>query len=146
MIGLDILTKNEKKVTSLLLNQSTDITRRLTIISLGFLLMLTLTTTLKAQADITAITTTTVAGTSTSNLNVIIPSDALQSLTDDRGEEITVNYGQGNNLRVVSYTVGGNTFDNFLAPDTLVLNRAVPSDRLVNIWLTLTNTINQYWY
>ena len=105
------------------------------------MLILILTPTLQAQVDITTISTTTVAGTSTSNLNVVIPSDALQSLTDDRGEEITVNYGQGNNLRVTSYTVGGNTYDNFLAPDTLVLNRAVPSDRLVNIWLTLTNTI-----
>ncbi|OEK06855.1 LamG domain-containing protein [Roseivirga misakiensis] len=96
---------------------------------------------LYAQSDITTINTTTVSGTATSNLNVEIPSDAGNSLADDAGEEITVNYGVGNNIKVSSYIVGGVTYDRFLAPDTLVLNRALSTDRLVNIWFTLNSTL-----
>ncbi|MFY0593160.1 beta strand repeat-containing protein, partial [Roseivirga sp.] len=47
----------------------------------------------------------------------------------------------GNNIKVSSYVVGGVTYDRFLAPDTLVLNRALSTDRLVNIWLTLNSTL-----
>lgn len=92
------------------------------------------------QTGISTITTSTVAGSSSSNTPVI-PSDAGNSLIDDRGETMTVNYGQGNNVKVSSYTVGGTVYDRFLSPDTLVLNRASPSDRLVNIWYTMNSSI-----
>lgn len=92
------------------------------------------------QTGISTITTTTTSGSSSSNAPVI-PSDAGNSLTDDRGETITVNYGQGNNVKVSSYTVSGTVYDRFLTPDTLILNRATASDRLVNIWYTLNSAI-----
>lgn len=92
------------------------------------------------QTVISTITTSTVSGTSSSNAPVI-PSDAGNSLTDDRGETMTVNYGQGNNVKVTSYTVSATTYDRFLSPDTLILNRATASDRLVNIWYTMNSSI-----
>ena len=94
----------------------------------------------QAQTAISTITTSTVAGSSSFNV-AVAPSDAGNSIADDAGETFTINYGQGNNLKVVSYTVSAVTYDRFLAPDTLVLNRATASDRLVNIWYTLTNTL-----
>ena len=95
---------------------------------------------LVAQTSITTINTSNVSGSSSSN-EVIAPSDAGNSLIDDRGETFTINYGQGNNVRVDSYVAGGVTYDRFLRPDTLILNRANPSDRLVNIWYTLNSAI-----
>jgi hypothetical protein len=95
---------------------------------------------LQAQTGISTITTSTVAGTNTSNV-AVAPSDAGNSISDDAGETFTINYGQGNNLKVVSYTVSAVTYNRFLAPDTLVLNRTTASDRLVNIWFTLNSAI-----
>ncbi|MCE7996544.1 MAG: T9SS type A sorting domain-containing protein [Roseivirga sp.] len=92
------------------------------------------------QTGISTITTSTVAGSSSSNAPVI-PSDAGNSLIDDRGETMTINYGQGNNVKVSSYTVSGTVYDRFLVPDTLILNRATASDRLVNIWYTMNSSI-----
>jgi hypothetical protein len=95
---------------------------------------------MQAQTAISTINTSTVAGTSTSNV-AVAPSDAGNSISDDAGETFTINYGQGNNLKVVSYVVSGITYDRFLAPDTLVLNRAEATDRLVNIWFTLNSAL-----
>ncbi|GAB5525031.1 MAG: hypothetical protein Roseis2KO_29030 [Roseivirga sp.] len=92
------------------------------------------------QTGISTITTSTVAGTSSSN-SAVIPSDAGNSLQFETGETMTVNYGQGNNLKVSSYTVSGTVYDRFLSPDTLILNRATASDRLVNIWYTLNSSL-----
>jgi hypothetical protein len=94
----------------------------------------------QAQTAISTITTSTVAGSSSFNV-AVAPSDAGNSISDDAGETFTINYGQGNNLKVVSYTVSAVTYDRFLAPDTLVLNRTTASDRLVNIWFTLNSAI-----
>lgn len=95
---------------------------------------------MQGQTGISTITTSTVGGTPSSNV-AVAPSDAGNSISDDAGETFTINYGQGNNLKVVSYTVSAVTYNRFLAPDTLVLNRASPDDRLVNIWFTLNNAI-----
>lgn len=92
------------------------------------------------QTGISTITTSTVSGTSSSN-STVIPSDAGNSLAFETGETMTVNYGQGNNVKVSSYTVSGTVYDRFLSPDTLILNRATASDRLVNIWYTLNSSL-----
>lgn len=102
--------------------------------------LLFLATPIFGQTGISTISTSTVAGTSTSN-TAVIPSDAGNSLAFEVGETMTVNYGQGNNLKVSSYTVSGTTYDRFLSPDTLILNRATASDRLVNIWYTLNSSL-----
>lgn len=92
------------------------------------------------QTGISTINTSTVAGTS-SSISAVIPSDAGNSLQFETGETITINYGQGNNVKVSSYVVSGTTYDRFLSPDTLILNRATASDRLVNIWYTLNSSL-----
>ncbi len=107
-------------------------TRRL-IVSALILLVICYTHILQAQTPITSFTTTTFSGNTSQNI-VVAPSDASNSLFDDRGETFTLNYAQGNDIRITSYNVGGTTYDRFILPDTLVLNRRVPSDRLVNIW------------
>lgn len=86
------------------------------------------------QTGISTINVTTSAGTTTTTL-VTSPSDAGNSILDDT--EYNINYGQGNNVAVSSYVVGGTTYDRFLAPDTLILLRRVSTDRLVNIWYEL---------
>ncbi len=89
-----------------------------------------------AQSTITTIATSS-TGASTSSYTATSPSNTGNDI--DASEVFTVNYGQGNNLSVTSYTVNGigTAFSNFLRPDTLVLNRRVLSDRLVNIWYVL---------
>ena len=98
--------------------------------------MLVLCQSISAQTTITAIATTS-TGASSSNYTVTSPSNTGNDI--DASEVFTVNYGQGNNIAVTSYTVNGigTVFSNFLRPDTLVLNRRVVSDRLVNIWYVL---------
>ncbi|WP_139135311.1 T9SS type A sorting domain-containing protein [Roseivirga sp. 4D4] len=92
--------------------------------------MFVLSTTLYAQSDITAITVSNESATSSTD-NVTSPSDASNSVSASAA--YTLNYGSGNDVRVDSYTVGGLTYNNFVAPDTLLLRR-VSSSRLVNIW------------
>lgn len=92
----------------------------------------------EAQTVISNITVNSSAATS-STVNVTAPSDASNSITPSSPYDIL--YGQGNDIAVASYTVSSTTFDRFLRPDTLVLNRRLASDRLVNIWYTL-NSIN----
>ncbi len=92
--------------------------------------MFVLSTSLYAQADITAITVTNESATSSTD-NVTSPSDASNAVSASAA--YTLNYGSGNDVRVSSYTVGGLTYNNFVAPDTLLLRR-VSSSRLVNIW------------
>lgn len=91
-----------------------------------------------AQTGISTINTSTVAGTTTTTL-VTAPSDAGNSISPST--QYNINYGQGNNVNVTSYVVSGTTYDRFLSPDTLILNRRIATDRLVNIWYQL-NQIN----
>lgn len=93
-----------------------------------------------AQTGISTINTSTVSGTTTRNTTVA-PDDAGNTLADDAGETFIISYGQGNNIRVSSYVVNSTTYDRFLSPDTLILNRAVSTDRLVNIWYTINSAI-----
>ncbi|MFT7149032.1 MAG: hypothetical protein ACI82Q_000888 [Nonlabens sp.] len=85
---------------------------------------------LHAQSDITAIAISNVSATS-SSVSVTSPSDASNAVNNS--SPYTLNYGSGNDVRVTSYTVGGLTYNNFVAPDTLLLRRT-SSTRLVNIW------------
>ncbi|MFY0594772.1 beta strand repeat-containing protein, partial [Roseivirga sp.] len=91
---------------------------------------------INAQTIITTISTTS-SGATPSSYTATSPSNTGNDI--DADEVFTVNYGQGNNISVTSYTVSGigTAFSNFLRPDTLVLNRRVVSDRLVNIWYVL---------
>lgn len=91
-----------------------------------------------AQTGISTINTSTVSGTTTTTL-ITAPSDAGNSIVANA--QYNINYGQGNNLNVTSYVVSGTTYDRFLSPDTLILNRRIANDRLVNIWYQL-NQIN----
>ncbi len=97
---------------------------------LGCVLMFVLSTSLYAQSDVTTITVTNESATSSTD-NVTSPSDASNAVSASAA--YTLNYGSGNDVRVSSYTVGGLTYNNFVAPDTLILRR-VSSSRLVNIW------------
>ncbi|GAB5525033.1 MAG: hypothetical protein Roseis2KO_29050 [Roseivirga sp.] len=87
-----------------------------------------------AQTGISTINTSTVSGTTTTTL-ITAPSDAGNSILPNT--QYNINYGQGNNVNVTSYVVSGVTYDRFLSPDTLILNRRIASDRLVNIWYQL---------
>ncbi len=92
--------------------------------------MLILSATLHAQSDITTITINSVSATSSTD-NVTSPSDATNNIS--ASSAYALNYGSGNDIRVTSYTVGGITYNNFVAPDTLILKR-LSSSSLVNVW------------
>lgn len=102
------------------------------------LFALALSQNVSGQTAISTINVSTTAGTTTTTL-VTSPSDAGNSILDNT--QYNINYGQGNNVAVTSYVVSGTTYDRFLAPDTLILNRRIANDRLVNIWYQL-NQIN----
>ena len=87
-----------------------------------------------SQTVISSITTSTSAATS-STVRTTSPSDASNSISPSSTYDLL--YGQGNDVFVSSYTVSSTTYDRFLRPDTLVLNRRLSSDRLVNIWYTI---------
>ncbi len=87
-----------------------------------------------AQTGISTINVSNVSGTTTTTL-ITAPSDAGNSIIANN--QYNINYGQGNNVKVTSYVVSGTTYDRFLSPDTLILNRRIASDRLVNIWYQL---------
>ncbi len=86
----------------------------------------------------------TVISTITTSSSSATPSTVLRTSPSDAGNGILAStnynllYGQGNDISVASYTVSATTYDRFLRPDTLVLNRRLSSDRLVNIWYTIT--------
>lgn len=88
-----------------------------------------------AQQTISSITVSTSAATS-STVNTTSPSDAGNNIVPSSSYNLL--YGQGNDIFVASYTVASTTYDRFLRPDTLVLNRRLASDRLVNIWYTIS--------
>ena len=83
-----------------------------------------------AQTQITTINTNTVTtGLTTSSYVVTSPSDASGGI--DPSTSYTVNYGQVQNLFVTSYVAGGVTYDTFVAPDTLIIQRTDAGRQLV---------------
>ncbi len=91
-----------------------------------------------AQTGVSSINVSSTTATS-STVTTTSPSDASNSIVASSTYNLL--YGQGNDIAVTDYTVSGTTYDRFLRPDTLVLNRRLASDRLVNIWYTI-NSIN----
>ncbi len=83
-----------------------------------------------AQTQITTINTNAVTtGLTTSTYTATAPSDASGLIVASR--EYTVNYGQIQNLFVTSYVAGGTTYDNFVLPDTLIIQRTDAGRQLV---------------
>jgi hypothetical protein len=85
------------------------------------------------QTTITAFNTATTAATS-STTTVTAPSDAGTAFTPLQVYDI--HYGEGNDLSIIDYTIGGTTYDSFLFPDTLVIRRTDGSN-FINIWYSL---------
>lgn len=88
---------------------------------------------LQAQTAISTYTVN-VVNPPNSTYSATAPSDASNDINPN--ETYDVSYGQGDDFTLVSYTIGGDTYDNFLEPDTLVLRRT-DGGRFVNIWYTL---------
>lgn len=86
-----------------------------------------------AQSPITTINVASSAAPD-SQYNQTAPSDAGNNISS--GVTYTVRNGQGNDLTVTSYVVGGITYDNFLVPDTVAIRRTDGS-RFINIWYSL---------
>ena len=86
-----------------------------------------------AQSAITAYSTTTVNPANTS-YTATSPSDAANNIS--ASTSYTVNFGTGNDFILNGYTISGSSFNNFLQPDTLILQRT-DGGRFVNIWYTL---------
>jgi len=91
-----------------------------------------------SQTAITAYSTTTINPPNTS-YTAISPSDADNDI--DASTSYIVNYGTGNDFILNGYTIGGNSFNNFLQPDTLIIQRT-DGGRFVNIWYTLNSIDN----
>ncbi|KYG84092.1 hypothetical protein AWW67_02985 [Roseivirga seohaensis] len=87
------------------------------------------------QTAITAYSTTTVNPANTS-YTATAPSDASNNI--NASTSYTVNYGTGNDFILNGYTIGGSSYNNFLQPDTLIIQRT-DGGRFVNIWYTLNN-------
>tara|TARA_R110000823_G_scaffold284631_1_gene402878 strand:+ start:202960 stop:208533 length:5574 start_codon:yes stop_codon:yes gene_type:complete len=87
------------------------------------------------QSPITTINVASAAAPD-SQYNQTAPTDAGNNINNSGSTVYTVRNGQGNDIEVTSYIVGGNTYNNFLTPDTLALRRTDGS-RFVNIWYTL---------
>lgn len=107
----------------------------------AFVLLLTLLCShivrLHAQTPISSITTNSVTASS-SSYSAVAPSDASNSVTP--GTTYTMSYGNGNDLFLTSYTVGSITYDNFITPDTLILQRT-DAGELINVFYELNSSI-----
>lgn len=90
---------------------------------------------MKAQTAISSISTTSSAATN-SSYSAVAPSDAGGSIS--AGTTYTVNYGQANDIFVSSYTVNSTTYNNFIAPDTLILQRTDLGE-LINVLYDYTS-------
>ena len=97
---------------------------------LGFL---TISLGLHGQSGITTININNVSGDST-RTSPISASDAIYDIVQEQTYDI--DHGTGNNAEVTSYVIGGTTYDNFLEPDTLAIQRT-DGGRFINIWYTL---------
>ena len=83
-----------------------------------------------SQTQITTINTNAVTtGLTTSSYVATSPSDASGLINPSTS--YTVNYGQVQNLLVTSYVAGGVTYDNFVLPDTLIIQRTDAGRQLV---------------
>lgn len=69
---------------------------------------------------------------STSNQNA--PSDASADIVENT--PYTLNFGEGFDVAVNTYTIGSTVYDNFISPDTLIIRRTDGS-RFINIWYEL---------
>jgi len=91
-----------------------------------------------SQTAITSFNTSTAAAPNETTL-VTAPSDATNSVVANK--QYNVNYGEGDDVFLVDYTIGATLYENFLFPDTLVIRRTDGS-RFINIWYSLNATIN----
>lgn len=83
-----------------------------------------------AQTPITSATFNNVTtGLTTSSYVATSPSDASGGIT--ASTSYTVSYGQTQNQFITDYTVGGNTFNNFVLPDTLIIRRTDAGRQLI---------------
>ncbi|MHA7099768.1 hypothetical protein [Roseivirga pacifica] len=98
-----------------------------------FMLLWVFCVKLNGQTGISSFNTTTVNPPNTS-YSATAPSDASNDINP--GQTYDVSYGQGNDYTLLSYTIGGTTYSNFLEPDTLMLQRT-DGGRFVNVWYTL---------
>ncbi len=92
---------------------------------------------LYSQTPITSVSTTSTTATNSSYI-AVAPSDASNDV--DAGSSYTMSYGNGNNIFINSYTVGSATYNNFIAPDTLILQRT-DAGELINVWYDLNSSI-----
>ena len=97
-----------------------------------FCYSLTLCFLAQSQTAITAYSTTTVNPVNSQYI-AFAPSDASNDI--NASTQYFVNYGTGNDFILNGYTIGGNAFNNFLTPDTLIIQRT-DGGRFVNIWYT----------
>lgn len=70
-------------------------------------------------------------GLTTSSYTATSPSDAGGGITATK--DYIVSYGQDFNLLIDSYTIGATVYDNFVLPDTLLIQR-VDTDRQLIIF------------
>lgn len=94
-----------------------------------------LTKNLYGQTPITSVSTTSPTATS-SSYNAVAPSDASNDVVS--GETYTMSYGNGNDVFISSYTVGSVIYNNFIAPDTLILQRT-DAGELIQVFYELSS-------
>ncbi|MCO6359400.1 T9SS type A sorting domain-containing protein [Roseivirga pacifica] len=86
-----------------------------------------------SQTGINRIDTLRVSPVETTS-NQTAPSDASADIVENT--PYTLNFGRGHDVIVESYTIGSTVYNNFLAPDTLIIRRTDGS-RFINIWYEL---------
>jgi hypothetical protein len=99
---------------------------------------------LKGQTPISSISTSSVTtGLATSSYVATSPSDASGGISPSTS--YTVNYGQVRNLFPTSYVVSAVTYDRFVLPDTLIIQRTDAGRQLIIFYehqSTVSTTIN----
>ncbi len=90
------------------------------------------------QSAITAYSTTTINPANT-QYTAFSPSDASNDINSST--QYLVNYGTGDDFILSGYTISGSSYNNFLQPDTLIIQRT-DGGRFVNIWYTLNGIQN----
>jgi len=110
--------------------RSTLITRSLTRYAVLAILLIVLCRASLAQTPISSATFNNVTtGLTTSSYVATSPSDASGGIS--ASTSYTVSYGQTRNQFITDYTVSGNTFDNFVPPDTLIIRRTDAGRQLI---------------
>ncbi|WP_422007735.1 T9SS type A sorting domain-containing protein [Roseivirga pacifica] len=86
--------------------------------------------TVHSQTPITSATFNNVStGLSSSSYSAVTPSDAGGGMSANT--TYTVNYGQGQNQFITNYTLGSTLYDNFVLPDTLIIQRTDAGRQLI---------------